>query len=69
MDIKKLETIMETTKKKRVKNFLETFYNNNFRLQTNNLHMINAAYEVKDELNLRIGRIDYSNDYVIRGEK
>ena len=67
MDIKKLETIMEKTKKKRVKNFLETFYNNNFYLRTSNLHMINAAYSIQDKLDLKISRVDYSNDYIIRG--
>ena len=61
-----IKDLAEKTKSKRDKNFLETFYNKNFYLQTKNLFLIDSAYKFKDELNLSIKRIDYSNDYIIK---
>ena len=60
-----IKELAENTKGKRDKQFLEEFYNKNFRLETHNLHLINSAYKFKSELGLKIKRYDYSNTYLI----
>lgn len=58
--------LADNTKGKRDKTFLELLYNNNFRLETENLHIINSAYKFKDKLGLSIIRQDFSNTHIIK---
>ncbi len=57
--------LIDKTKLKTDRAFLERLHNGNYSIMTESHRLINSAYKFKDKLNLSIKRVDYSNEHII----